>query len=223
MLDPIDCSQLPDAWPQPDRGFGGAPVARAHLRASPEDFRVDEELGFEPDGEGEHALVRVRKRGANTAWVARRLAELAGVRVREVSYAGLKDRDAVTSQWFSVWLPGRADPDWAALDDAEVTVIEYGRHRRKLRRGCHRGNRFALVLRELSCDREIIESRLRSVAKVGVPNYFGPQRFGRDGGNLTAALGLFRGSLRCRDRQRRGIYLSGARARRFNPGGAARG
>ena len=215
---PHDCFELPAIWPQ---AYGPA-VCRARLRASPQDFMVDEVLGFAPDGEGEHALLRIRKTGLNTAAVARRLAEIAGVRVREVSYAGMKDRDAVTSQWFSVWLPGRPDPDWTQVEDRDVTLIEHGRHRRKLRRGCHRGNRFRLVLSEFDGDRERVEGVLDRVAREGVPNYFGPQRFGRAGGNVAAALGLFRGEFNCRDRQRRGIYLSAARSLLFNRVLAAR-
>lgn len=201
----------PDVWPQP----GPAIATRARLRTDPEDFRVDEVLGFTPEGDGEHAFVQVRKRGCNTAWVARQLAQLAGVRVREVSYAGLKDRDAVTSQWFSVWLPGRPDPDWHAIDGEQIQVLGASRHRRKLRRGFHRGNRFTLVLRRLQGDRAGLDGRLQGLA-AGVPNYFGPQRFGHGGANLTAALALFRGTLECRDRHRRGLYLSAARSLLFN-------
>ena len=207
-----DCNEIPSRWPQP----GGQPAATARLRSSQGDFIVDEELGFEPEGEGEHALVRVRKRGCNTAWVARQLAQLAGIRVREVSYCGLKDRDAVTSQWFSVWLPGKPDPDWHSLDGDEIEVLSFARHRRKLRRGFHRSNRFRLCLRELQGDHEDLLKRLEAVRDQGVANYFGPQRFGHGNGNIEAALRLFRGDIVVRDRQRRGLYLSAARSLLFN-------
>jgi tRNA pseudouridine13 synthase len=186
------------------------------MRSCPEDFVVDEELGFEPEGEGEHALVHVRKQGCNTAWVARQLAQLAGIRVREVSYCGLKDRDAVTSQWFSVWLPGKPDPDWQALGDDQIEVLRVARHRRKLRRGYHRSNRFGVRLRELQGDRDALLKRLETVRDEGVANYFGAQRFGRGSGNIEAALGLFRGANKCRDRHLRGLYLSAARSLLFN-------
>jgi len=208
----MTCSQLPPSWPQP----GPEVDAQARLRSSPEDFIVDEVLGFEPEGEGEHAFVQVRKRGNNTAWVARQLAQLAGLRVREVSYAGLKDRDGVTSQWFSAWLPGKADPDWESLNSDELEILAVTRNRRKLRRGAHRGNHFRLVLRELRGDHDALQRRLERLRTHGVPNYFGPQRFGHGGGNLVAALGLFRGTVECRDRQRRGLYLSAARSLLFN-------
>ena len=206
------CTEVPTHWPQP----GGPVTATARLRSVPEDFVVDEQLGFEPEGEGEHALVQVRKRGCNTAWVARQLAGLAGIRVREVSYCGLKDRDAITSQWFSAWLPGKPDPDWHALNDDQIEVLRFARHRRKLRRGYHRSNRFGIRLRELNADREHLQWQLRALREEGVVNYFGAQRFGHGSGNIEAALGLFRGTNKCRDRQLRGLYLSAARSLLFN-------
>lgn len=207
-----NCTEVPTQWPQP----GGPVTATARLRSIPEDFVVDEQLGFEPEGEGEHVLVQVRKRGCNTAWVARQLAGLAGIRVREVSYCGLKDRDAVTSQWFSVWLPGKPDPDWQALNDDQIEVLRVARHRRKLRRGYHRSNRFGIRLRELTADREQLQQQLETLRDEGVVNYFGAQRFGHGSGNIEAALGLFRGTNKCRDRHLRGLYLSAARSLLFN-------
>lgn len=194
----------------------GASPVRARLRCSPEDFRVDEDLGFPPDGEGQHVLVQVRKRGANTEWVARQLARHAGVASADVGFAGLKDRDAVTTQWFSVDLAGCPEPEWSTLDAEGVEVLGRACHRRKLRRGMLQGNHFDLVLRELSGPREELEARLRQVAKRGVPNYFGEQRFGRDGGNLIAAEALLSGGRRERNRHKRGLYLSAARSYLFN-------
>jgi tRNA pseudouridine13 synthase len=212
------CTEVPANWPQP----GGPVSATAKLRSSPEDFVVDEELGFEPGGEGEHALLQIRKQGCNTAWVARQLAGLAGIRVREVSYCGLKDRDAITSQWFSVWLPGKPDPDWKQLNDDQIEVLRFARHRRKLRRGFHRSNRFGIRLRELKGNREQLQQQLETLRDEGVVNYFGPQRFGHGSGNIEAALGLFRGTNKCRDRHLRGLYLSAARSLLFNRIAAAR-
>lgn len=189
------------------------PPVTARIREQPEDFEVEEELGFAPDGSGEHALIRVRKRGLNTEEVAGRLARLAGVRRAGVGYAGLKDRNAVTTQWFSVALGSRADPDWTRMDDERIEVLEANRHRRKLRRGGLRGNRFRLTLRSLRGDLSALEQRLANAAACGIPNYFGDQRFGRD--NLERARALFQGRLKA-DRHRRGLYLSAARAHLFN-------
>ena len=127
----------------------GVPEAQARVRAHPEDFQVEEVLGFEPDGEGYHALLQIRKRDTNTQWVARRLADLAGVRNVDVGFSGLKDRNAVTTQWFSVNLTGAAEPDWQRLAPDDLVILSVTRQRRKLRRGVHRANRFRLVLRDL--------------------------------------------------------------------------
>ena len=125
----------------------GGPPLSGTLRATPEDFYVEEDLGFEPEGSGEHAFVRVEKRGANTEWVARQLAGFAGVSPNSVSYAGMKDRHAVTRQTYSVHLPGKPDPDWHALAQAEFRVLEARRHNRKLKRGAHKSNAFRIILR----------------------------------------------------------------------------
>jgi len=192
----------------------GGPPATGVLRAEPADFRVDEVLGFEPTGSGEHAFLVVEKTGANTEWVARELARAAGVVPLAVGFAGLKDRHAVTRQVFTVQLAGRADPDWSALPIEGVRVLSATRHNRKLKRGAHRGNRFRIVLRDVRGARETIEARLAAIAARGVPNYFGEQRFGRGGGNLALAASLFAGERM--PRERRGIALSAARSELFN-------
>ena len=199
---------LPFAYGQPNLG--------GRLRAVPEDFEVREELNFPLDGAGEHVWLWVRKRGANTEWVARRLAERAGVPPGAVSYAGLKDRHAVTEQWFSVHLPGRAEPDWTTEIDPSLTVLKAVRHSRKLRRGASSGNAFRLVIRELDGDPAELAARLKLVAAAGVPNYFGEQRFGREAGNLERAEAMLGGWEKVRDRHRRGLYLSAARSALFN-------
>jgi tRNA pseudouridine13 synthase len=186
------------------------------IRCTPEDFQVWEELGFTASGSGEHALLRVRKRDANTEWVARQLAAFAGVPAGAVSYAGRKDRHAVTEQWFSVHLPGRPDPDWPACGDDSFSVLEHHRHHRKLRRGALSGNAFLIVIRELRGDPAELSSRLQRIAQSGVPNYFGEQRFGHDGANLAQAEALLAGRARVRDRNQRSLYLSAARGWVFN-------
>jgi len=196
----------------------GAPALQARIRTTPEDFRVDELPGFEPSGSGEHLLLTVEKRGINTAFAARRLAEWAGVGEMAIGYAGLKDRHAVTRQRFSVHLPKKVAPDLSLLDrddgDERLRVLGHDWHSRKLPRGALAGNRFVLVLREVQGDRAAIESRLRTIAGRGVPNYFGEQRFGRGGDNLGAALSMFAGRRVGRDQ--RGMLLSAARSALFN-------
>ena len=207
---------LPD-WPR----VQGQPDSTAIIRSCPEDFRVDEELGFEADGEGEHLLVHLRKRNRNTDQVARELARHAGVRARDVSYCGLKDRVAVTTQWFSIWLPGKPDPDWSSLEDDDVQILTQARHRKKLPRGALRANRFTLVLRDIEGGRDALELRLTTALEQGVPNYFGEQRFGRGGSNLQSAQNMFDGR-KVKDRHLRGLFLSAARSFLFNEVLAAR-
>ncbi len=198
---------LPRAW--------GGPCLEGVLRDSLADFRVEEILGFAPEGEGEHLWLRVRKTGANTEWVARRLAAWASVPLERVSWAGLKDRRAVTEQWFSLHLAGREAPPTLNLDAPGVEVVARVRGRRKLRPGVHRGNRFCIRVRKVEGDREQAARILVALAEGGMPHYFGEQRFGRGYGNLQAALRLFRGEIRPR-RHLRGLYLSAARAQLFN-------
>ena len=197
------------------RAYGPAP-ARGRIKQHTDDFRVDEILGFEPQGEGPHVWLRIRKRDTNTQWLAGALARLAGVARREVGYAGLKDRAAVTSQWFSVPIEGRAEPDWGDIVSPEVELLRVTRHRKKLRRGIQSGNRFQLRVQGFSGDRESLHCRARALATGGAPNYFGEQRFGRDGGNITRAWEMLVGAKRVRDRHLRGLYLSAARSLLFN-------
>ena len=197
---------LPYAW--------GGPPLRGTLRAAPEDFFVDECLGFEPDGAGEHVFVHIEKRGANTDWIARELAKFAGVPPMNVSYSGIKDRHAVTRQTFSVHLPGKAEPDWTAFDSDERRVMSAQRHSRKLKRGTHKANAFRIVLRDVAGDRERAEAIVREIVARGVPNYFGEQRFGRDAANVERAIAMFAGKRV--QRHERSMLLSAARSELFN-------
>lgn len=186
----------------------------AGFRVEFEDFCVDEELGFEPCGRGEHVYLHVHKRGDNTAWVAKQIAQLAGVANMDVGYCGLKDRRAVTSQWFSVYLPKGPEPDWLQLNTESIHVARITRHTQKLRRGQHASNKFVIRLRDLSAD--LADAFIDKVLCEGVPNYFGEQRFGHGGENLNLADELLGGERKIRNRQRRGLVLSAARSYLFN-------
>ncbi|NOZ37584.1 MAG: tRNA pseudouridine(13) synthase TruD, partial [Gammaproteobacteria bacterium] len=148
-------------------------------------------------------------------WLAKQLARLASVAAKDVSYAGLKDRQAVTTQWFSVRLAGRDEPDWTTLNDDNIQVLQVHRHQRKLRRGALKGNRFELLIRELACEPAWLEARLETIKQQGVPNYFGEQRFGIEGSNLERAQAMFEGK-RIKSRHQRSLYLSAARSQLFN-------
>jgi tRNA pseudouridine13 synthase len=188
----------------------------ATLRQYPEDFQVDEQLPFEPSHAGEFDLIRVEKTRSNTDWVAGQLANFAGVSPRDVSYAGLKDRHAVTRQWFSVHLPGRKSPAWSALQVSEFQVLESFRHHRKLRRGALSGNHFCVRLRDIKGRVEAVARRAERVREMGVPNYFGPQRFGREASNLRRARRYYRGEIKKPQRFALGMLHSAARAWLFN-------
>ena len=193
----------------------GNPQGQGILKANPEDFVVVEDLGFAPDGEGEHLLVRILKTECNTRFVADALAKFLKIHAREVSFAGQKDKHAVTEQWLCARLPGKEMPDLSKFQLEGCQVLEYARHKRKLRLGALKGNQFTLILREIS-DRDEVERRLQAVAAQGVPNYFGAQRFGIGGSNLLGALRWAESGAPLRDRNKRSFWLSAARSGLFN-------
>jgi len=188
----------------------------AAIKSCPDDFRVCEQLRHEPTGCGPHIWLQIEKIGHDTQYVARYLRHALGLRAPDVGYAGLKDRYAVTVQWFSVNWGSQKEPDWASRLPSGAKVLRVERSQRKLRIGGLKGNRFAVRLRELCGGQAQIEARFRLLSDRGFANYFGAQRFGREGGNVGQALALFRGEQRVRDRARRGLYLSAARAQLFN-------
>jgi tRNA pseudouridine13 synthase len=201
------------AWPRAAR----PPLSGARLRADPEDFIVEEDMPFVLSGAGEHLWVQVRKRGYNTDQVAKLLARIAGVHRRDIGFAGMKDRHAVTAQWFSIHTPGRNDePDWRGKLPEGIEVLEAKRHARKLKTGALEGNRFVITLRECVGERAVLERRLAEIRASGVPNYFGEQRFGRGGENVERARAMLAGTFEVQDRYLRGIYLSAARSLLFN-------
>ncbi len=218
--DALSHDALPAAW--------GAPVLTAAIRTTAEDFVVEEIDGFDATGIGEHLLLTVQKRGMNTSFAAKRIAGWAGLDEMAVGYAGMKDRHAVTTQRFSVHLPKRTAPDIATLEEGadalghgqSLRVLSHTWHAKKRPRGALAGNRVALALRDVVGDRAAIEERLHTIAEAGVPNYFGEQRFGRDGGNVAGALAMFGGKRLRRDQ--RTLLLSAARSALFNRVLAAR-
>lgn len=192
----------------------GGPSGSADIKTIPDDFFVEEILSFQPEGSGEHVFLFIEKIGENTKYIARILARHAGVRQRDVSFAGLKDRHGLTRQWFSVWLPGKQEPDWSILESDRLKILQTIRHARKLKRGVLAGNHFELLIRNLETRQEALEQQLQQIKIQGFPNYFGEQRFGRNGNNIHSALAMFDGK-RVKPEQR-SIYLSATRAFLFN-------
>lgn len=199
-------------WPNAYPASGGSATLKLHN----EDFLVTELPLQLPSGEGEHLWLDIEKNGANTAFVAQQLAEAAGVQERDVGYAGLKDRYAITRQWFSIYLPKGETPDLTQLQHPEFKVLSQSRHVKKLRPGDLQGNRFRIVLRDVTGDRAAIEANLQAIAAQGVPNYFGAQRFGHDGGNVEQGRAMLAREIRVRNPKKKGIYLSAVRSFVFN-------
>ncbi|NND00136.1 MAG: tRNA pseudouridine(13) synthase TruD, partial [Gammaproteobacteria bacterium] len=198
----------------------GRPVVSGRIKVVPEDFRVYEQMDIEPSGEGEHIWLRLVKCRQNTHQVARQLASFCGVAERDVGYSGQKDFFAVTEQWFSIWLPGSEHPDWDKFAMDGVNIIQSRRHHRKIKRGTHRANSFCIIIRDLSTTagpfQELLNARMETIQRCGVPNYFGPQRFGRSADNMRQARQLLNGSKKVKNRNLRSLLLSAARSWLFN-------
>lgn len=192
-----------------------APKQTALLKAECADFVVKENLGYSMAGEGEFVAVRVRKTDANTLFVGEKLAQFAEISTRNMSYAGLKDRRAVTEQWFSLQMPGKTTPDFGDFQLEGIEILEVTRHNRKIRTGSLDGNYFDILLRN-AMETDDLKVRLENLSKFGFPNYFTEQRFGRDGHNLTQALRWAKGEIQVKDRKKRSFYLSAARSEVFN-------
>jgi len=208
----------------------GEALGRADFKCEPEDFIVIEMLeASDFSGTGGHVCWQIRKRGQNTRWVAATLAAAMNVAEKDVGFCGMKDRRALTTQWFSV---ARSDQQVIPeLGIPECEILQYTRHQRKLRRGGHAGNRFVIRLRNIrpnvgqNAVQNAIEARLHNIAQQGVPNYFGDQRFGFGGQNLAEADRLLQrrqGTSGQAERApgkkggQQGIYVSAARSYLFN-------
>jgi len=198
----------------------GPPGVQASIKTEFSDFRVDEDLGFEPTGSGEHLYLQVKKTDLTTIQTARRLAETAGLPLRDIGYSGMKDRRGETTQWFSLRLAPDRGTRLGSVENDNLQILKSARNQRKLKIGSHRCNHFRLLLRDCRGPGEEFERRLMAIARAGVPNYFGAQRFGRDMSNIHKVLKLMRQKQPQRaprdGRQRRGMLYSAARAYLFN-------
>jgi len=187
------------------------------IRKKPEDFQVTEISNIELSGEGEHLWLYVQKTNSNTDWVAKLLSNVCQVPRRQVGFAGLKDRHAITKQWFSIQLPKVTDIDKinSALPN-EIQVIKANRHNRKIRVGQLDNNKFEILIRNINGDKNLIEDNIKRIKRNGVPNYFGPQRFGHDMGNISKAKDWFSGIYKPKSKNLKTLLLSTARSHIFN-------
>lgn len=193
----------------------GKPITTATFKLVPEDFQVVEFFDGEFSGEGEHIILKIEKRGLTTEEVVKSLGRLINKPSKLISYAGLKDRQALTTQWFSVHAPGETIDGIEALSAPGWKVLESNRHNKKLRPGFLSGNHFVMTLRDVS-DLDALMQRIELIKTQGVPNYFGEQRFGREAGNLMRAEELLVQGRKVKDRFLKGMYCSAARSWIFN-------
>ena len=193
------------------------PEAFARFKQTSEDFIVREKLSFEPEGEGTHAFLYIKKTDTNTDWLIRQLARFVGTEAKNIGYAGLKDRNAVTYQWLSVNLEGIEEPNWDDFKVIGCEIVEKTYHRKKLKRGSIQYNQFQIVLRDIESKYDTdIAARIEKIKLSGVPNYFAQQRFGHSYNNLSRAVSWFRDGRKIKKRAERSITLSAARSMVFN-------
>jgi len=210
-------------------GSVNPPSFRASYKQTPEDFIVTEELGFDLSGdeqgeqqsniEGEHFWVFVEKTQRHTTDVAKQLAKQVKIPAKDVGISGMKDHQAVTRQWFSLWKPQAAtaaELDFSELDDPTIKILHQAKHIKKLKRGVHKANHFELILRQAKGSSDILAANIERVQRDGVPNYFGEQRFGFKGSNLHKAHEWFTKGYSIKQRNKRSLLLSSARSYLFN-------
>lgn len=170
-----------------------APVGGV-IKARPEDFLVEEQPLYQPTGEGEHLYLFIEKRDLSTAGMIGIVARHFSVRERDVGYAGLKDRAAITRQLVSVHTPGKGPADFPSLEHEKLKVLWVDRHANKLRQGHLAGNRFIVRIRDVNPTDAIRAHKvIAKLEKTGVPNRFGEQRFGFLGVNHLVGAALVRG------------------------------
>lgn len=198
-------------WP---RAYG-VPQSRASFKECPEDFQVNELFSEPFSGSGEHIVLKIEKKGLTTEEVVKSLSRLIHKSVKWISYAGLKDKQAVSTQWLSVHAPGEEIPGIELLEAPGWRVLECTRHHKKLKPGFLTGNQFLVRLRDISNEVDL-QQRLQQIVEGGVPNYFGEQRFGREAGNLIKAEQLLVQERKVKDRFLKGMYCSAARSWIFN-------
>jgi len=192
------------------------PSVDGDLKTVPEDFKVTEVMPVIPSGEGEHYWLDISKVKCNTEQVAKALARFSGVKQRDVGFSGMKDFFAQTQQWFSVWKPKGGEPDWQSFKLDGVTIEQVIKHTRKIKRGTHKANLFEITIQNLTGSLSCLDDRLNMVKENGVPNYFGPQRFGNNAANMNQAVEMLVHAKKIKNRNMRGILLSSARSWLFN-------
>ncbi len=195
----------------------GKPVISGLFKSRAEDFIVSENLGFEPDGEGEHLFLRIEKSMMTTHELIDRVASDFRVKARDIGHSGLKDKIALTRQWLSLYLPGQMG-NLELPEISEYKLLAHAWHHKKLRPGTHRSNHFKIIIRNVESVSKICRHQIDLIRSQGMANYFGEQRFGRQNDNVERALRAF-GDTRCTrklSRTKRSLYISALRSFLFN-------
>lgn len=193
----------------------GKPQATADFKLAPADFQVTEFFSAPFSGEGEHIVLQIEKKGLTTEEVVKSLSRLTHKSIKLISYAGLKDKHALTTQWISIHAPGEVIEGVEHLEAPGWRVLAATRHNKKLKPGFLAGNHFVLTLRNVS-DEADLSARIEQVKRTGVPNYFGEQRFGRELNNLVRAEELLVQGRKVKDKFLKGMYFSAARSWLYN-------
>ncbi|MES2624555.1 MAG: tRNA pseudouridine(13) synthase TruD [Pseudomonadota bacterium] len=207
--------ELKDSWHKLSHAWGG-PLLRGRFKSTPEDFRVEENLGFVPDGAGEHLWLFIEKTGLSTFESQSILARHFNVALRDTAFSGMKDRQGITRQWFSLHLKNFTDEKVTQFQHPQLKILQSAANSRKLRRGSHRSNKFCIVLRDVSGEKGESLQLLDKINSGGVPNYFGSQRFGNADDNANKAMHWFQGKVKIADRNEKSLLLSAARSFLFN-------
>jgi tRNA pseudouridine13 synthase len=195
----------------------GVALINGLVKAQASDFRVTEELGFQPTGEGEHLFLLIEKSMMTTHELIERVAHDFSIKTRDIGYCGLKDKLAVTRQWLSLYLPGQMH-SLKLPSVADYNLLDHQWHNKKLRPGTHRSNHFEVVVRDVESIPETTRRQLDMIRQQGMANYFGEQRFGRQGDNVEQAVRAFNNPRRARklSRTKKSLYLSALRSFLFN-------
>ncbi len=183
---PFDPLSPPPLWTADLPGIGG------RIKSSPEDFEVEEIPAYQPSGSGDYLYLWIEKRGMGAEYFARQVAQRLGIAAADVGTAGLKDRHAVTRQMVSV--PAHVEERLGQLSGDGITLLNVSRHTNKLKPGHLHGNRFRILVREVAGTApERLEMLVVRLRNDGLPNFYGPQRFGRDGETVLLGMALLRG------------------------------
>jgi tRNA pseudouridine13 synthase len=195
----------------------GTALISGRLKSQASDFKVAEDLGFEPAGEGEHLFLLIEKSMMTTHELIERVGDDFSIKPRDIGYCGLKDKRAVTQQWLSLYLPGQMN-SLKLPDISAYRLLDHKWHNKKLRPGTHRSNYFEVILRDVASLPESTLQQLDMIRDQGMANYFGEQRFGQQGDNVEQALRAFNNTRRSRklSRSKQSIYLSALRSFLFN-------